>query len=49
MVTNALVVPLSALNTTITGSSPFVTSSATWNILSGLPTEVPPNFITFIP
>jgi hypothetical protein len=43
-----LVVPERALNTTIVGSSSRVISVATWCILSGLPTEVPPNFITFI-
>jgi hypothetical protein len=43
-----LVVPDMADNTTITGSLPPLTSSATDRILSGVPTEVPPNFITFI-
>jgi hypothetical protein len=48
MVTNAFVVPLNALNTTIVGSSVLVINPATWFIRSGLPTDVPPNFITFI-
>src|SRR5580658_10301171 len=43
--TRAFVVPLSALSTTIFGSLSAVISWATWRILSGLPTEVPPNFM----
>src|SRR5690349_14556078 len=48
MDTSALVVPLSALSTTILGSSSRRINCATCCILSGFPTEVPPNFITFI-
>src|SRR5580658_5052766 len=46
--TRALVVPLRALSTTIFGSASAVISWLTWYILSGFPTEVPPNFMTFI-
>src|ERR1700744_2364286 len=46
--TRELVVPLRALSTRIVGSASAVISWLTWRILSGLPTEVPPNFITFI-
>src|SRR5436190_22166084 len=46
--TNVLVVPLSALKTTILGSWSFVINCATWCMRSGFPTDVPPNFITFI-
>ena len=45
---NALVVPLRALNTTMVGSSLCITRSPTCCIFSGLPMQVPPNFITFI-
>ena len=48
MATRALVVPLSADNTTILDSSSLVIKVATSCILSGLPTLVPPNFIIFI-
>src|SRR5450755_3509638 len=46
--TRALVVPLRALKTTIFFSGSAVMSFATSCIRSGFPTEVPPNFITFI-
>src|SRR6185437_10863870 len=46
--TSALVVPLRALRTTIFGSVSAVMSWLTWCILSGFPTEVPPNFMIFI-
>ena len=42
------VTPFSAETTTITGSCSFSTMLFTNCRLSGLPTEVPPNFITFI-
>src|SRR5690554_7879694 len=44
----ALVVPESADNTTIFLSLSFVIRLFTCCILSGLPTEVPPNFMIFI-
>ena len=37
-----------AESTTNTGSPDLVTSCATSFILCGVPTDVPPNFITFI-
>src|SRR5580658_5905729 len=43
--TRALVVPLRALSTTIFGSVSAVINWLTWCIRSGLPTEVPPNFM----
>src|ERR1700730_1024909 len=46
--TNAFVVPLRALKTTIFFSGSPVMSFATSCIHSGLPTDVPPNFITFM-
>src|SRR5215471_1024157 len=46
--TKALVVPDNALSTTIFGSLSAVINFATSCIRSGFPTEVPPNFITFI-
>jgi hypothetical protein len=42
------VVPDTALSTTIFGSASEVINLATSCIRSGLPTEVPPNFIIFI-
>src|SRR4030095_2315091 len=46
--TNALVVPDNAESTTIVGSFCDVTSDTIWCIRSGLPTDVPPNFMIFI-
>src|SRR4026207_304434 len=46
--TSAFVVPDKADKTTITGSVSLVTSVTIWCMRSGLPTLVPPNFITFI-
>src|SRR4030095_227704 len=46
--TNALVVPDNAERTTIVGSACEVTSDTIWCIRSGLPTDVPPNFMIFI-
>ena len=45
---SVLVVPLIADSTTNVGSPDAVTNEATFFIRSGVPTDVPPNFITFI-
>ena len=48
MSTNELVVPDMAESTTNTGSPDLVTNLVTSFMRAGDPTDVPPNFITFI-